>query len=107
MTFPGPGEAIQGRPGLLRQPGLGGAFGEGFQQLLGIRAAGVLQHFNCPEPAQTVRRSEDLGQLQERFDANIVNFMDQVEASKHYPCVKRAWVEYLGEQPDPVLDRVE
>jgi chromate reductase len=46
-------------------------------------------------------------QLQERFDANIVNFMDEVEASKHYPCVKRAWVEYLGEHPDPVLDRVE
>ena len=47
------------------------------------------------------------GQLQERFDANIVNFMDEVEASKHYPCVMRAWVEYLGEHPDPVLDRVE
>jgi NAD(P)H-dependent FMN reductase len=46
-------------------------------------------------------------QLQERFDANVANFMDQVEASKHYPCIKRAWVEYLGEQPDPVLDRVE
>ena len=47
------------------------------------------------------------GQLQERFESNIANFMDLVEASKHYPCVKRAWVEYLGEQPDPVLDRVE
>jgi chromate reductase, NAD(P)H dehydrogenase (quinone) len=46
-------------------------------------------------------------ELQERFEANIVNFMDLVEASKHYPCVKRAWVEYLGEHPDPVLDRVE
>jgi chromate reductase, NAD(P)H dehydrogenase (quinone) len=46
-------------------------------------------------------------ELQERFDGNIVNFMDQVEASKHYPCVKRAWVEYLGERPDPVTDRVE
>jgi chromate reductase len=45
--------------------------------------------------------------LQERFGANIGNFMDQVEASKHYPCVKREWVEYLGERPDPVLDRVE
>jgi chromate reductase, NAD(P)H dehydrogenase (quinone) len=32
--------------------------------------------------------------------------MDLVEASKHYPCVKRAWVEYLGERPGPVLDRV-
>jgi NAD(P)H-dependent FMN reductase len=46
-------------------------------------------------------------QLQERFDTNIVNFMDLVEAAKHYPCVKRAWVEYLGEHPDPALDRVE
>ena len=45
--------------------------------------------------------------LQERFDDNVVNFMDQVEASKHYPCVKKAWVEHLGEQPEPVLDRVE
>jgi len=46
-------------------------------------------------------------QLQERFDANVVNFMDQVEASVHYPCVKRAWVEYLGERADPAIDRVE
>lgn len=46
-------------------------------------------------------------QLQERFESNIANFMDLVEASKHYPCVKRAWVEYLGEHPDPVVDRVE
>jgi chromate reductase, NAD(P)H dehydrogenase (quinone) len=45
--------------------------------------------------------------LHERFEANVANFMDLVEASKHYPCIKRAWVEYLGEQPDPVLDRVE
>jgi chromate reductase, NAD(P)H dehydrogenase (quinone) len=45
--------------------------------------------------------------LQERFDTNIVNFMDLVEASKHYPCVKRHWVEYLGERPEPSLDRVE
>jgi chromate reductase, NAD(P)H dehydrogenase (quinone) len=47
------------------------------------------------------------GELQDRFDANIVNFMDLAEAAKHYPCVKRAWVEYLGEHPDPVIDRVE
>jgi chromate reductase, NAD(P)H dehydrogenase (quinone) len=46
-------------------------------------------------------------QLHERFETNVANFMDLVEASKHYPCIKRAWVEYLGEQPDPVLDRVE
>ena len=46
-------------------------------------------------------------QLRERFESNIVGFMDLVEASKHYPCVKTRWVEYLGERPDPVTDRVE
>jgi chromate reductase, NAD(P)H dehydrogenase (quinone) len=45
--------------------------------------------------------------LQERFEATIDGFMDLVEASKHYPCVKTKWVEYLGEHPDPATDRVE
>jgi NAD(P)H-dependent FMN reductase len=45
--------------------------------------------------------------LQERFDDTIVGFMDLVEASKHYPCAKTRWVEYLGEHPDPMVDRVE
>ena len=45
--------------------------------------------------------------LQDRFDTNSVNFMDLVEASKHYPCVKRRWVEYLGERPEPAFDRVQ
>ena len=46
-------------------------------------------------------------QLAQRFDTNVINFLDLVEASTHYPCVKRAWVEYLGEHPEPALDRVE
>jgi len=46
-------------------------------------------------------------QLRERFRTNITNFLDSVEASKHYPCVKRAWVEYLGEHPEPAIDRVQ
>jgi chromate reductase, NAD(P)H dehydrogenase (quinone) len=45
--------------------------------------------------------------LQERFEMNIVNFMNLVEASQHYPCMKGAWVEYLGEHPQPLIDRVE
>jgi len=45
--------------------------------------------------------------LQHRFESNIVNFMSLVEASKHYPCVKRAWIEYLGEHPEPAIDRVQ
>jgi chromate reductase len=47
------------------------------------------------------------GRLRERFEQTIVAFMDLVEASKHYPCVKTKWVEYLGEHPDPAIDRVE
>lgn len=45
--------------------------------------------------------------LHERLDQTIIAFMDLVEASKHYPCAKRIWVEYLGERPDPAIDRVE
>ena len=46
-------------------------------------------------------------ELRGRLESTILNFMDLVEASIHYPCVKRAWVEFLGEQPDPAIDRVE
>jgi chromate reductase, NAD(P)H dehydrogenase (quinone) len=45
--------------------------------------------------------------VQERFESNIANFMNLVEATKHYPCIKQAWIEYLGEKPDPAFDRVE
>ena len=45
--------------------------------------------------------------LQHRFETNVVNFMSLVEASKHYPCVKKAWIEYLGEHPEPGIDRVQ
>ena len=45
--------------------------------------------------------------LAKRFEDNLVSFMNLVEAAKHYPCIKKAWVEFLGEQPDPVTERVE
>lgn len=45
--------------------------------------------------------------LAKRFENNLVSFMNQVEAAKNYPCMKKAWVEFLGEKPDPVSDRVE
>ena len=45
--------------------------------------------------------------LQGRFDDTIAGFLDLVEASTHYPCIKRAWVEFLGEHPDPAIDRVD
>jgi chromate reductase len=45
--------------------------------------------------------------LEERFVRTITAFMDLVEAAKHYPCVKTRWVEFLGELPEPIIDRVE
>jgi len=46
-------------------------------------------------------------QLQSRLEATVGAFMDLVEAAKHYPCVKSAWIEFLGEHPDRSFDRVD
>jgi NAD(P)H-dependent FMN reductase len=45
--------------------------------------------------------------LQKRFGDTIQCFLDLVEAAKHYPALKKQWVEFLGEQPDRATDRVE
>ncbi len=45
--------------------------------------------------------------LATRFETNLIAFLGLVEATKHYPSMKKAWVEYLGEKTDPVIDRVE
>jgi NAD(P)H-dependent FMN reductase len=45
--------------------------------------------------------------LAKRFGDNIVAFMNLAEAAKHYPCIKKAWVEFLGEKTDEATDRVE
>jgi NAD(P)H-dependent FMN reductase len=45
--------------------------------------------------------------LADRFDKTFVGFLDLVEAAKHYPCAKKAWIEFLGEHPNPAIDRVE
>ena len=46
------------------------------------------------------------GKLAERFEENLRAFLDLVEAAKHYPCIKKAWVEFLGE-PGETVGRVE
>ena len=46
-------------------------------------------------------------QLSDSFERNIVAFMDLVEAAKHYPCAKKAWIEFLGEQLNAATARVE
>jgi len=45
--------------------------------------------------------------LRQRFEGTIECFLELVEAARHYPSMKKQWVEFLGERPDPALDRVE
>ncbi len=45
--------------------------------------------------------------LAQRFEDTIHGFVDLVEASTHYPCVRRAWVEHLGEHLARDFDRVD
>jgi NAD(P)H-dependent FMN reductase len=45
--------------------------------------------------------------LAKQFEDNVVAFMSLAEAAKHYPCMKKAWVEFPGEKIDPVTERVE
>jgi NAD(P)H-dependent FMN reductase len=45
--------------------------------------------------------------LTKRLDSILGCFLDQVEATKHYPALKKQWVEFLGEQPNHATDRVE
>lgn|SRR5262245_11177100 len=45
--------------------------------------------------------------LQERFEHNLDAFLSLAEAAKHYPCIKKAWVEFLGESPEQPADRVD
>jgi hypothetical protein len=45
--------------------------------------------------------------LRGRFEKNVQAFLSLAEAAKHYPCMKRAWVEFLGEPPGTEVDRVD
>lgn len=45
--------------------------------------------------------------LQGRFDRTLESFLSLVEAATHYPCMKRAWVEFLGEPVGAGADRVD
>jgi hypothetical protein len=45
--------------------------------------------------------------LRGRFESTLAAFLSLAEAVKHYPCIKRAWVEFLGEPPGAGADRVD
>ena len=62
--------------------------------------------------AQGHRAFDDAGRiadakLQTWFEKTIDCFIDLAEASKHYPQLKKQWVEFLGEKPDEETTRVE
>ena len=62
--------------------------------------------------AQAHRAFDDAGsigdaKLQTWFESTIDCFIDLVEASKHYPNLKKQWVEFLGEKPDAETTRIE
>jgi NAD(P)H-dependent FMN reductase len=42
-----------------------------------------------------------------RFDKTLHAFLSLAEAARHYECIKRAWVEFLGEPPGSPADRVD
>ena len=47
------------------------------------------------------------GTLLNRLDQTLGCFLDLVEATKHYPKIKKVWVEFLGEHPNDATNRVE
>ena len=51
-------------------------------------------------------RLADAG-LQQRLERTVDSFVELVEAATHYPCIKRAWIEFLGEPPGEAADRVD
>jgi chromate reductase len=61
--------------------------------------AGAHKAFNADDIADTA--------LLARFEKNVQAFLSLAEAAKHYPCIKRAWVEFLGEPPGAGVDRVD
>jgi len=45
--------------------------------------------------------------VHDRLDRTLGCFLDVVEATKHYPRIKKVWVEFLGEHPNAATDRIE
>ena len=45
--------------------------------------------------------------LRARFEKNLQAFLSLAEAARDYACIKKAWVEFLGEPPGEAADRVD
>lgn len=63
----------------------------------------LAQAHNAFDPAGRIANEH----LSQRFELNIQAFMDLAEAAKNYPCAKKKWFEFLGEQTDENTVRVQ
>ena len=45
--------------------------------------------------------------LADRLGKTVDSFLELVEAAIHYPLMKKAWVEFLGEAPSQGANRVD
>lgn len=59
-------------------------------------------HEAFTEDGQLTRRT-----TAERLESVLSCFLDLTEAGKHYGRMKKQWVEFLGEHPNEVTDRIE
>ena len=95
------GIALAGR----RQPGTLGAS----SAPRAPRLANLSRHVLAGDGSQGVRRRRPGGRRapRARFESTVRAFLSLAEAAKHYACIKRAWVEFLGEPPGEAADRVD
>jgi NAD(P)H-dependent FMN reductase len=106
-------QPFDGRHGLLMSasPSLAGG-NRGLWSLrvplehLGARVFPDMFSLSMAHKAMTAEGMTDPA-LNARFDKTIQAFLSLAEAARHYPCIKRAWVEFLGEPPGERADRVD
>lgn len=107
-------QPFNGRQGLLlsASPSMAGGNRGLWSLRVPLEHLGARMYPDMFSLAQAHQAFDDAGRiaapvLQERFDRTIECFLGLVEAAKHYRPLKKLWVEYLGERPDPAVDRVE
>ena len=107
-------QPFNGRQGLLlsASPSMAGGNRGLWSLRVPLEHLGARMYPDMFSLAQAHQAFDDAGRiaapvLQERFDRTLECFLDLVEAAKHYRPLKKLWVEYLGERPDPAVDRVE
>jgi chromate reductase, NAD(P)H dehydrogenase (quinone) len=107
-------QPFNGRHGLLlsASPSMGGGNRGAWALRVPFEHLGARVYPDMFSLAQADKAFDSAGRLANadlgsRLDRTITAFMELVDAAKHYPCAKKAWVEFLGERSNPLIDRVE